>query len=239
MAVSYVSVSTLADYDGITAGAANMPAGYAVGDILICITVARGLTGLTSTWATGIASVLTTGFIDLVSYQIATSTSETAPTITPAGGVNTKVHMSRVIALSGVDPVTPFGDDGGFVQNVSQADIGPVPAATAINQGGAVFVYGCRLSATWTVVATLTGDGLTWTEIFQDASTIGNDMNAVCDYALWTTSVPTLTDKTFTVTTGASFGAGRMFVLNATPTGQPTRKRLGGTKYASRNLGVW
>ena len=87
-------------------------------------------------------------------------------------------------------------------QNAVAEDVGPIPAVTATADGGAVLVQGCRLDL-WTSVAQLTGDGLTWTELFEDTdNTVGNALAIVLDFAAWTGGPPTLTSKTLTSSAG-------------------------------------
>lgn len=241
MSISFVALGTKTQGNGVTAVGGALPAGYAVGDLLVCLSMFRTITNgaIASDWAGAYAPADLANIYELISYKIATSTSEAAPTITPSNGTSSQVHTSRIVAFRGVDPVTPFGASGAVAQNLNIEDIGPIAAPTAVNAEGAVIVYGGRLEATWTAVATLTGDGLTWNELFEDTSTTTNSIQTVADYALWTGGPPSLTSKTFDVTTGAQVGAGRMFLLNPLVVGHPAGKRLGGVPFARQVPGVW
>ena len=79
-----------------------------------------------------------------------------------------------------------------------------------------IVVYGGKKDD-WTSVATLTGDGLTWTERGEPFSTSGGDAGMVWNTAPQTTKAA-ITAKTFTVTGGATEkSVGRMFALREPP----------------------
>jgi len=218
MAISVVSVGSLAIANATTAATPALPAGYSTGDLLVCFSWARATGSASMSPGTGWTQYVagsSGNFKPLVSYRVATG-SDSSPTITPSGMSGAQKHMHRVIAFSGVDTTSPWGGNSTWTQNASAEDIGPVPAATASAASGAVLVMGCRLEL-WTSVATLSGDGLTWSELVEDTdNTIGNALATVLDFAPWTGGAPTLTSKTFDATGGTnSVGAGWMLLLNA------------------------
>jgi len=221
MAISAVSVGALTVAGPTTAATPALPGSYSAGDFLVCFSWARATGSASMSPGTGWTQYVagsSGNFKALVSYRVATG-SDSSPTITPSGMSGLQKTMHRVIAFSGVDTTSPWGGSSTWTQNSAAEDIGPVPAATASAAAGAVLVMGCRLDSSWTSVATLTGDSLTWSELIEDTdNTIGNPLAVVLDFAPWTGGAPTLTSKTFDVTGGTnSVGAGWMLLLNAAP----------------------
>lgn len=219
MAISVASVGALAVQGFATPATVPLPAGYVSGDFLVCISVARciGTATISGTWTQHSLDDLA-NFNILISYQVADG-SEVAPVITPANMTSGQKHMHRIIAFRGVDTSNPWGTDGAAVQNGNQANIGPITAiATPSAATGAILVLGARISI-WTTVDVLSGDGLTWSEIFEDADvTIGNALGVVLDFAAYSGGGPTVTAKTFTVTGGVTdVGAGKMLALQSAP----------------------
>lgn len=177
---------------------------------------------------------------DYLWYKIA-SGGETGFTVTPSGGATNEPVVAMACSFRGVNTTSPVDSVAADTNiNTDTQDIGPITAATPTASGGMVVVVGAK-EDNWTSVATLTGDGLTWAEIAELSSVIGSDCSIVWDYAIWSGAAPTLTSKTFVVTGGAVWPAGGcMVTFNPEPAaGQPLVKRLGGTPFAARNVGVW
>lgn len=128
-------------------------------------------------------------------------TGQGNPTVNNNSGGAQSTVIAQIAAFSGTHATTPI-DVIGSVLSSTGSDIGPIPAITPGYADGAVVVFGDR-SDDWTSVATLSGDSLTWNEIGEPDSTSGADGGMVWDYALYS-AIPTLTDKTFTVTGGLS-----------------------------------
>lgn len=195
-----------------------LPTGIAKDDLLVCVSVARTIgTGvITSSWPVATYTDLP-NFQLLISYKFAGGGgADTSPTITPANMTAGQKHMSFILALRGVDKANPLGNIGTASQNGNQANVGPIPAATAVKNVGCVLVVGMKLSS-WTSVATLSGDSMgSWTEVAEATDAIvGNPLSIVADIGLWNGSPPTITSKTFTVTGGVTdSGAGQMIIFN-------------------------
>ncbi len=217
MAISVAGIGALAVANATTAATPALPSGISAGQFLVCFSWGRATAGSLSPGSgwTQFSAGSSGNFRYLVSFRVATG-SDSSPTITPSGMSGAQKHMHRVVAFSGVDTTSPWGSSSTWTQNAAAEDIGPIPAATAAAANGAVLVMACRLEL-WTSVATLTGDGLTWSELVEDTdNTIGNPLATVLDFAPWTGGAPSLTSKTFDVTGGTnSNGAGFMLLLNA------------------------
>lgn len=99
-------------------------------------------------------------------------------------------------------------------------DIGPISGISAL-AGQIVCVFGGRRDDA-TSVAVLSGDGLTWNERWDEASTVGNDAHFVYDDCDAMVSDTVITAKTFDVTLGSGGTrewAGAMIALSES---QPT-----------------
>lgn len=182
-----------------------LPVGRVPGDLLICFSFFRTTVAninLASSWTTHSNNNLANTKL-LISY-IFSDGSEIPPVISQSGMTSGQKHMHRIIAFRGVDQGAPFGPSGAAIQFSPQADIGPLPAPAPTANNGAIVAIGSKLDI-WTSVATLTGDGLNWTEVFESTDTVvGNDLGIVVDYAPYSGTPPTLTDKTFITTGGAN-----------------------------------
>lgn len=225
--ITHVGVGARANQDFQTAGQPEIPAGVAAGDLLLCLSIARSTADnvLSSSWAT-LSVVDTAGFYIRSSYRIAAG-SDAAPTITPANMTSGQTHVSRVTAWRGVDPVAPFGPFSSPAQASSAANVVLAATPAYAPDNGAVVVMGVR-QTTWTSVAALTGDGLSWIEAWDESTSITNTMAWAMDYAIWSGGAPTLTPKTFTVTGGsAGISVGQMWTLNASgPPASGQRRNL-------------
>ena len=225
--ITYVGVGAAANQNYQTAGSPAIPAGALAGDLLFCLSVARSTADnvLSSSWPT-LSIADTAGFYILASYRIATG-ADTVPTITPGGMSSGQTHVSRVTAWRGVDTIQPFGPVSTAVQTSSSQDVANIAPPAYLPSDGAVIVMGSRLG-TWTSAATLSGDGLTWAEAWDEATALTNTLSWAMDYAIWSGGVPPLTAKTFTITGGtASSNIGQMWALNALqPPVSGARRRL-------------
>ena len=225
--ITHVGVGAAANQNYQTAGSPAIPAGALAGDLLFCLSVARSTADnvLSSSWPT-ISIVDTPGFFVLASYKIAAG-GDAAPTITPVGMSSGNSHVSRVSAWRGVDPISPFLSVSTAVQVGSSQDVTNIAPPASLPDDGAIIVVGSRLG-TWTSAATLSGDGLSWAEAWDEATAVTNTLSWVMDYAIWSGGVPPLTSKTFTITGGtASSNIGQMWALNAMqPPVSGARRRL-------------
>lgn len=152
----------------------------------------------------------------LIGFYKFAAAGEGNPTIdiTPQATGNTVV--GHVCAFRGVDRVNPINILGSTSENASAQNIGAITGITPTVRDGVVIVCGGKCDD-WTSVDTLTGDSLTWAEIGEPSSTLGQDAGIVWDYALYDTPAA-ISNKTFTVTGGASQKAlGVMFSLNPDP----------------------
>lgn len=219
----YVGVGTVAVGDHVAVLSPGEPASVATGDLLITVAFLRnaGTLSINSGW-TQHSLVDTTqngiGYYLQTWYRFATGSGDAA-TVTPSGGSTSPQSMTCAftLAFNNVHATTPFGVDGSDSFNTSSANVGPISAATAVEQVGAVIVFGVRTGTAGSAIATLSGDSLTWVEAVEQFNTVNSlGISVACDYAIWSGGVPTLTSKTFTITGGSSApGFGKMFLLNA------------------------
>lgn len=159
---------------------------------------------------------------------------------------SSNVLLARIAAFrtDTAGKVVYFGDGGTAFSATGGSDIGPIARVTTnVPEVGAIVFFGAKIDD-WTSVATLSGDNLTWTELFDDSTTLGSDAGFVADFAPWT-STPTLTNKTFTVTGGAAADTcGRSFLLTEVPADTVYRRERSGclsytlTRRVSRPIAV-
>lgn len=136
---------------------------------------------------------------------------------TKTGGGTGQTFVAQAYVIPGADNTTPINVQGTKASNASAQNIGAITGLTPTTAGSAVMVIGFKADD-WTSVATLSGDGLTWSELGEPDSTSGNDAGLVVDWATgWTSGA--ITSKTFTVTGGAANTAtGIMFAIQPAPT---------------------
>ena len=221
MPISYVGVGTAATSSGGATGSVTpaLPSGLQVNDLMIIIVTGRGNHSFATPtgWTQKFQEQLypTDNLHKLAIFYRFYQSGDGNPTVSWTGGGTNQTVIAQVFAFRGVDSSDPIPDLGPNSGNASAQNIGPITGFTPTNAGndGCVIVVGHKADD-WTSVATLSGDGLTWNEIAEPDTTSGNDAGQVYDYALYSGSPPTITNKTFTVTGGAAnTGAGKMFSL--------------------------
>jgi hypothetical protein len=188
------------------------PSPIAAGDIIFVVIGWRGST--TTMTATGFTEVsgspwrTSTDREIRVLWKVADGTEDgTTIAFTKTGGGTNQTFISQVIVVPGADNTTPVNVVSTPSAIAATQNIGPITGLTPTTAGSAVMVIGFKIDD-WTSVATLSGDGLTWSELVDAFSISGNDAGLVVDWATgWTSGA--ITSKTFTVTGGtalASFG---------------------------------
>lgn len=223
MSIEVVSIGSVAVGDATTAVTVPLPPTYQVNDFLVCFSFARATTG-TPTMSVGTGWTQNNhsssgNFKVLTSYRVATGVDDSSPVVTPHDMSGSQKTMHFCVALRYVNNSSPIGANGTFSQNANQEDIGAITAPTASASVGAAIVLGCRLDSSWTSVATLSGDSITWTELIEAKdNTIGGALSIVVDIAPWTGGAPTLTNKTFNVSGATAVGAGMFVLLNGATT---------------------
>lgn len=216
-AISYVGAGTRSLVAN-SATSPGLPSGLQDGDLLILFdgvvswSATANTPGTPAGW-TQKASSTHPNNTDRLTWMWAKYVSGmSAPSVSYSGSTD-DVHYSGIFAFRGAEADSDPTDVLGLASsNPDAADIGPVSGVTTTASGGAVLVAGVR-EQDWDFVDTLSGDGLTWTEIEQIADyQLGDNIGVVLDYAL--TSPVTVTDKTFNVTTGnAQEATGQMWAL--------------------------
>jgi len=197
-----------------------LPSGFQANDLLLCFASARGngTLGTPTGWTQLFQVAHSSSGINKIAlfYKIAVG-GDANPTVTYTGGASGHTVIAQCCAFRGVDPSSPFDVIGATSSNASQANIGPISGITPTVEDACVIVMGHKADD-WTSVATLSGDGLTWVEIGEPDSDLGNDAGEVWDYAIISGSPITITNKTFTVTGGAAqTGLGKMISLKPAP----------------------
>lgn len=139
------------------------------------------------------------------------NTGDPMPTFTAGGVAANATCIAQIAAFRGVHLTTPIDVSPALSSNASAQNIGPVSGITPLTAGAVVVCTGAKLDD-WTSVATLSGD-VTWAEIGEPSTTLGNDGGIVWDYGTgWTSGA--IAAKTFTVTGGAAqTGQGCMLAL--------------------------
>ena len=142
---------------------------------------------------------------------------DSAPTWTYTGGAAGQNVVGYIFVLRGADTADPLAVFSADSTNASAANIGPITGftPTAAGNNGAVLVFGHKVDI-WTSVDDLTQSGLTFIEVGEAQGTLGNGHAFVVSFAAYTGTPPTVTDKTFTVTGGAS-ASGSGFMIGVKP----------------------
>lgn len=151
------------------------------------------------------------------------TTGTTAPTVTMGAGSDVG-HRTRIFAVRGAvaegDPTDVLGAI--FKGPSEETDVGPIPGVSGLTPGAMVFVIGFG-NDNWTdsdgVVATLTGDGLTWAEAEDYIVSVSGmaDQGGVVAYAQ-APAGGSVTSKTFSVANLYVFTSmGRMWAIRPVP----------------------
>lgn len=211
----------------MTATGMTLPAGVVEGDFLLMYvffdmgaSTSGSITNPTG-WATFLDLPHTAnGDMWRVLYKVvgAGEGALASPTFNGATtGTSGGVGLCRVVAYSGVDtsalPSSALAGSSGGNGFTNQQNMGAIAGFTPTSPDVRVCVFAGKKDD-WTSVATLTGDGLTWTEDFESVTTNASDAGMVLDSAPIVGAPVAITNKTFTVTGGATAnGLGRMFAL--------------------------
>lgn len=238
MAIAFVAAGTAALSDGSDVSISpGLPAGVGSGHLMLCyaytrddfagsISISSGWTKVFSGWSNDYDR--TSGGTIGIWYRFWQS-GDAAPTVTLIDYFAGITSIAQVSAFSGVLSGGPIGSMGTVSTNASQQNIGAITGFTS-SSAGAVIVLGGKRAA-WASVDTLSGDSLTWVEIGEPDTPVGDDAGLVWDYALGLTTSKVISDKTFTVAGGVSgAGKGVMFSLVETPT-ENLRSWGGGSSY--------
>jgi hypothetical protein len=218
MAVSFVAIGTTSTQQGGTTCSPGNPAGIATDDVKYLVYHSRG----SATDPTDPASwveILNEGTAifgrRLVIWR-QVHAGQAAPSVVRAGDSGNDVGTAYVVAFRGVDTTTSENDSGSATFT-AQANILAEAGVSDLSvlAGGAVLVAGHKGSNSGANAALLTGDGLTWVEIADATSALGNTLRWAADYALSAGAV-TVTDKVFTIGGGpaTSDGVGAMIAIN-------------------------
>lgn len=201
----------------------GMPAGMTEGDLMVLVYTCRFSPAFLQTpsgWTSNLSD--TSGDARLQIFTRVYQTGDTAPTLVYGDG-NTGKNFARIFAYTH-DAGVPLGlrtMGTVFGTTVNQQNIGAITGFDAI-AGEIVIAVGVKRDL-WTSVATLSGDGLTWSERWEeDTNDASNDIGIVVDDCDQIASDLTVTSKTFTVSGGSTHDVkGVMFtigpVANVTP----------------------
>jgi hypothetical protein len=221
-AITFVGAGTSSSTNG-AAPTPALPSNLQDGDLMIAYFYSREVTDGTVSISAGWTEVYnerTSGGLLAAWYRVYQA-GDVAPTFTLGGHVSANsggdTAGAQIAAWRGVDTADPIDVTGTIATNAAQQNIGPISGIT-VDASDTVIVMGGKTDD-WSSVATLSGDSLTWAEIGEPDSTSGADAGLVWDYAINGASQTPVTDKTFTVTGGATAaGKGVMFSLNLGPT---------------------
>lgn len=171
---------------------------HQAGDRLICIVCSRGASGTavsaiscaTAGWTTpnGISNPINAGSTRrwAIFENQCDSGSETNPTITFTGGVANNTCMAVVLRFRNSN----FANDltlGTISDNASSNHIAFAQNSPSINNGNGILAIGQHnndpSSGNMNVISGVTA-GLTWSELVEQQTAIGDDATFVIDYAL-------------------------------------------------------
>lgn len=196
-AMSFVAAGTVAH--AVNASVApGVPAGLQAGDTMLLLAAIRNSGAGTPNTPTGWTPLVDSGNMRL--FVKTAGSSESAPTVTFAGGVANADTSAMIAAWRGVDP-DPVGVPTSQL-NGSAQDIA-VPAITLpTDLDGGLNVWAGWKQDDWTSVDVVSGG----TEIGEPDTTTGDDQGIVWDYRILpnTTSFNNLTARTFVVTGGVA-----------------------------------
>lgn len=213
---TFVAAGVASSTDGATAPTPANPAGLKYEDFKVLAVYSREVTDGTIAVQDGweeFYNERSSGGILALFYRFH-ELLDSAPAITLGNHAANDTVVAQIAAWRGVSKRNPFGALGVISTNGSAADIGAIAGITLPANNVLVVVGG--KADDWTSVAPLTQSGLTFAEIGEPDDTAGTDAGLVWDYAtVDDDSEEAITDKTFTVTGGASaVGKGVMFGLN-------------------------
>ena len=228
--VTFVGTSNEIATNGGAPGAITPHASTATDDLLIFYHYSRATGGNeTVTPPTGFTTVFNSvtanqGLV-CVAWKIRQSgdTTYTATITNHTTGTSGETVLEWIGTFRGHDPAAPLGSFTSSLSTWSSSlNVGPVsaPSSPSLADRGMVVVFGGRFENI-TGQTTLTGDSLTWAQGNVLNTTLGLDAAAVTQFGTnGTGTAQTVTAKTITTTGTAQAGAGRMFFINAEPTGQ-------------------
>lgn len=132
-------------------------------------------------------------------------------------GTSGGVGECQLVVLRGADtsalPASALAGVTGGNGFTNQQNMGAIAGFTPTADHALVFVFAGK-KATWTSVATLTGDSLTWTEQFESPTTNASDAGMVLNTAPISGAPVAIANKTYTVTGGTTAnGLGIMFAI--------------------------
>ena len=231
MAISYLATGTPSQNNGGTDPTPGIPAGCTAGTLLVCVVYSRGnvdeSVSMPAGWDQRLQDRNTGGMLAV--FTRPWQSGDAAPTITRTnfdGGPTGDTIVAIIHGFDGADTANPIVQIGTVSEVGSSKSLGPISGITLSGgAGSAVLVIGGRRDDAFGG-ATLSGDGLTWAQIHDQAITGGEDAHIVTDYAIDDAGGTTVTSKTYTFSTSvASEGKGVMLELRpyVEPTGQPFR----------------
>lgn len=206
-----------------SAPAPTIPGTPQAGDWMIAFFASReatdGTVSLPAGWDQRVNDRGTGGLV--AAWTRAWQSGDAAPTYTLGGhatgasgdsaqGVIYLVRPTTGFTLSFIDASTPSHN------SASSTTVGPIDGdSLTVAADGMVFVLG-QHRETWTSVATLSGDGLSWTQSIDSSNASGADNAMAIDHAA--SNNVAITDKSYTITGsgGSSTGSGFMLFLAET-----------------------
>ncbi len=212
----------------MTATGATLHASTASGDLLVGFAyfdTGAAVSGLSVTAPAGWAQLIDTnswanGNIMRV-YVKAAGPGEGAPASPTFNGGTTGASgatgLWRVVTVRGADVTSlPSSAHAGVSSGNSFSglqNVGVINGFTPTEPDTLVVVFAGK-KATFTSVDALSGDGLTWTELFEAPSTRSDDASMVASCAAISGAAVTISGKTFTVTGGSAANSlGVMFAI--------------------------
>lgn len=219
--VAFVSAGTGA---AVANGTVNpgLPAGIAIGDLLIIVASVRQISSTSIDTPTGYLRQGTylgatgSNISQMAVFYRFVDGTETPPAVSITGGGTNVTTLAQIFAYRNIHPTTPFGLVGTTFQVPNIEDIGPIPGIPSLRRNNAVFVIGYKGDDNGTGVDVLTGDGLTWVEAGELSTVLGSDASFVVNHAINNTGADVvISPKTFEVNAAGagSTGVAVMFEL--------------------------
>lgn len=196
LSAKLVGVGTVASGDNATLNPA-LPAGVALGDLILCFAAIRN--SGTGTPITPAGYTLLAGNANARVFGKVAGSSESAPSVSFTGGVAGATTIGRTAVFKGAGLTV---QNAAEQLNTSAQNVG-FPGLSGIGTTALIVWFGWKQDD-WTSVADL---GAPILELFESATTTGDDAGIVVDYLLMPQNlVPSgsLAPGSFTVTGGAS-----------------------------------
>lgn len=215
--ITFVGVGTASATDGASAPTPTLPASLADNDFMVAFFYSRevvdGTVAISAGW-TQLINNRDSGGLMGIWYRFRVI-GDLAPTFTLGLHAANDTCIAQIAAWRGVNSSNLIDAIGVLSTNAALVDIGPI-AGISLGRKALVIAFGGKLDD-FTSVSNLSsgGEDLSWNEIGEPDSVLGNDAGMVWSYGINEGLEETIAAKTFDVSGGTSVaGKGVMISFN-------------------------